>query len=63
MHQTAFQSSPKESLGQVLESAPTGDSIVLLGEFNAHVGNDSKVVVAVTPELAGGHQKLGGPSS
>ncbi len=28
------------SLGGVLESAPTGDSI-LLGEFNTHVGSDS----------------------
>lgn len=30
-----------ESLGRVLEGAPTGESTVKLGDFSAHMGNDS----------------------
>ena len=29
-----------EALGGVSESAPTGDFVILLGDFNAHVGSD-----------------------
>ena len=32
-----------ETLGGVLESAPTGDSVVLLGEFNTRVGSNSVI--------------------
>ena len=28
-------------LGGVLESAPTGDSVILRGDFNTHVGSNS----------------------
>jgi len=31
-----------ESLEEALESATAGDSLVLLGDFNAHMGNDSE---------------------
>ncbi|KAI3374951.1 hypothetical protein L3Q82_021476 [Scortum barcoo] len=37
-----------DSLGGVLDSALTGDSIVLLGDFQGHVGNDSNTWRGVT---------------
>ena len=33
-----------ESLEQVLENTPTGDSIILIEDFNAHVGNGVKLM-------------------
>ena len=37
-----------EALGGVLESAPTGDSVVLLGDFNAYMGRDNVTWRGVT---------------
>ena len=37
-----------ESLGGVLESAPTRDSVVLLGDLSAHTGSDSVTWRGVT---------------
>ena len=36
-----------EALGGVLESAPTGDSVALLGDFNAHMGSRQRYLEGV----------------
>lgn len=36
-----------EALGGELEDAPTGDSIVLLGDFNANEGSNSIIWVSM----------------
>ena len=40
-----------EALGRVLESAPTGDSVVLLGDFNTHMDSDSVIWRGSHPHL------------
>lgn len=43
-----------DSLGQVLEGAPTWTSIVLPGDFNGHIGNDSMTwrgIIGLIPKL------------
>ncbi|KAK0144605.1 Craniofacial development protein 2 [Merluccius polli] len=47
-----------DSLEGVLESAPSGDSLVLLGDFNAHVGSDSVTWRGVIGRNASGVQLL-----
>ena len=49
-----------ESLEEALKSAPAGDSLVLLGYFNAHVGNDSNTWKGVTGRNAPHHLNQSG---